>query len=109
MRNREQELAYEKIIEKVMHNVKSHFPDIYESMQMGVYIKPENYFVSYIFYTNKQLENAQQSGLLEKINLFHREQLRENNYPVQGIKDCVFASQEQCDKEYNGNWYYFFK
>lgn len=32
-----------------------------------------------------------------------------NIYQSQGIKDCGFASQEQCDKEYNGNWYYYFK
>lgn len=109
MSNKEQELMYKNIIRKVMKNVKEHFPDIYLSIEFGAYIKPEHYFVSYVFHTNIELMTAQQSGLLEKINSFHKEQLRINNYPIQGIKDCDFASQEQCDKEYNGNWYYYYK
>lgn len=109
MENKKQELKYQAIVKKVMKNVIKHFPDIYQSIEFGAYINPENYFVSYIFRTNVQLQIARQSGLLEKINLLHREQLRKNNYPVQGIKDCGFASQEQCDKEYNGNWYYYYK
>lgn len=109
VRNKVQELKYQNIIRKVKKNVEKHFPEIYFSVEFGAYIQPENYFVAYIFRTNAQLSAAQQSGLMEKINLFHEKQLRKNHYPIQGIKDCYFASQEQCDKEYNGNWYYYFK
>ena len=45
----------------------------------------------------------------ERINLYHKEQLKKLNYPIQGIKDCDFASQEECDEKYSGNWYYYYK
>lgn len=106
---KKQRFNCENILNKVQKNVKGHFPDIYHSFEMGIYIKPEDYFVAYIFRTNEQLETAEQNGLLEKINLFHKKQLRKNHYPIQGIKDCVFASQEKCEEEYNGNWFYYFK
>lgn len=109
MRNKEQELKWQSIIRICMENVKKHFTDIDQSIEFGAYIQPENYFVSYIFRTNTLLKAAQQNGLTKKINLFHREQLKKNNYPISGIKDCFFASQEKCDKEYNGNWYYYYK
>ena len=44
-----------------------------------------------------------------KINEYHREQLKKNGYPMDGIKDCDFASQEECNNQYNGNWYYYYK
>lgn len=109
MRNKEQELKWQKIIEICMENVKKHFTDIDKSIEFGAYIQPENYFVSYIFHTNAQLKAARQSGLTEKINSYHKKQLTIHNYPIRGIKDCDFASQEECDKEYNGNWYYYYK
>ncbi len=92
-----------------MEDVKNHFADIEHSIEFGAYILPEDYFVSYIFRTNALLEAAQQSGLTEKINSYHRAQLKKHNYPIRGIHDCCFASQEECDKEYNGNWYYYYK
>ena len=109
MRNKEQELKWENTIKICMENVKKHFADIDKSIEFGSYIQPENYFVSYIFCTNAQLKVAQQSGLTEKINSYHRKQLKRHNYPICGIKDCDFASQEECDKKYNGNWYYYYK
>ena len=109
MSNKEQELKWHRIIEICMEDVKYHFSDIYQSIEFGAYIQPENYFVSYIFRTSAQLEAAQQSGLTETIISYHREQLKQHHYPIQGIKDCCFASQEECDKKYGGNWYYYFK
>ena len=105
MRNKEQELAWQKVIKACMEDVKNHFTDIKKGVEFGAYIQPENYFVSYIFATDAQLKAAQQSGLMEQINSYHREQLRKHHYPIQGIKDCCFASQEDGDKNYGGNWY----
>ncbi len=102
MRNKGQELKYQNIIRKVKKNVENYFTDIYFSIEFGAYIEPDNYFAANIFRTNVQLSTAKQ-------NVLHKQQLRRYNYPVQGIKDCGFASQEQCDKDYNGNWYYYFK
>ena len=62
-----------------------------------------------IFATDSQLETARRSGLIEQINSYHREQLIKRHYPIEGIKDCTFASQEECDREFGGNWYYYFK
>lgn len=70
MRNKDQELKWRKIIEICMEDVKNHFPDIERSIEFGAYIQPENYFVSYIFHTNAQLESARQSGLTKYIKLF---------------------------------------
>ena len=65
--------------------------------------------MSYIFATDAQLEAARRSGLTETINSYHREQLTKRHYPIEGIKDCTFASQEECDREFGGNWYYYYK
>ena len=109
MRNKEQEMAWRKVIEACMEDVKKHFADIEQCVEFGAYIQPENYFVSYIFATDAQLKAAQQSGLTEQINSYHREQLTKRHYPIQGIKDCCFASQEECDKKFDRNWYYYYK
>ena len=49
------------------------------------------------------------SANTEQINSYHRERLIKRHYPIEGIKDCTFASQEECDREFGGNWYYYFK
>ena len=103
MRNKEQEMAWRKVIEACMEDVKHHFDDIQQAIEFGCYIQPDNYFVSYIFATDSQLETARQSGLTEQINSYHREQLIKSHYPIEGIKDCTFASQEECDREFGGN------
>ena len=109
MRNKEQEFVWQKVIEACMENVKHHFDDIQQAIEFGCYIQPDNYFVSYIFATDAQLETARRSGLTEQINSYHRGQLIKRHYPIEGIKDCTFASQEECDREFGGNWYYYFK
>ena len=105
MRNKEHELAWQKVIEACMEDVKHHFSDIQQAIEFGWY----NYFVSYIFATDAQLEAARRSCLTETINSYHREQLTKRHYPIEGIKDCTFASQEECDREFGGNWYYYYK
>ena len=54
MRNKEQELAWQKVIEACMKDVKTRFTDIKWSVEFGAYIQPDNYFVSYIFATDSQ-------------------------------------------------------
>ena len=58
MRNKEQEFVWQKVIEACMENVKHHFDDIQQAIEFGCYIQPDNYFVSYIFATDAQLETA---------------------------------------------------
>ena len=97
--------AWRKVIEACMEDVKHHFDDVRQAIEFGYYIQPDNYFVSYIFATDSQLETARRSGLIEQINSYHREQLIKRHYPIGGIKD----SKEECDREFGGNWYYYFK
>ena len=100
----------ETVIEACMEDVKNHFADIQQAIEFGWYIQPDNYFVSYIFATDSQLETARRSGLTEQINSYHREQLIKRHYPIEGIKDCTFAVPgRECDREFGGNWYYYFK
>ncbi len=94
---------------ETMEQVKSKYREIIMSMEFGVYFMPENYFVAYIFDTDKKLEYAKESGLIDEINEYHKGVLREKRYPAEGIKDCSFDSKETCDREYNGNWFYYYK
>ena len=93
MGNKEQEFVWQKVIEACMEDVKHHFDDIQQAIEFGCYIQPDNYFVSYIFATDAQLETARRSGLTEQINSYHRGQLIKRHYPIEGIKDCTFASR----------------
>jgi hypothetical protein len=100
---------WEKIVEITRKEVVSKFPQLYSSIDFGAYIEADNYFVSYIFRKNEDLKEARDSGLTEEINKYHLKRMKENGYPVNAINDCVFASQEKCEKEYNGNWFYYYK
>ena len=66
MKNKKQKLAWQKVIEACIKDVKTRFTDIKWSIEFGAYIQPENYFVSYLFATDAQLEAAQQSGLTNR-------------------------------------------
>lgn len=109
MTENEQKLKWQSIVKLCIKNVKTHFTEIEFGVEFGAYIEPEHYFVSYVFHTDASLHAARQSGLTERINSYHKEQLKKHNYPVQGIIDCGFASQETCDREYDGNWYQYYK
>lgn len=98
-----------KLVKKARKKVKNNFPQIYDSLDFGAYIEPQQYFVSYIFKTDLELKNADESGLLKEINQFHIECLKNLRYPDFAIKPCVFASQEDCNNRYDGNWYYYYK
>ncbi len=97
------------IVLETMVQVKSKYREIIMSMEFGVYFMPENYFVAYIFDTDQKLEKVKNSGLKDEINEYHKSVLREKGYPAEGIKDCCFDSKETCDRECNGNWFYYYK
>jgi len=101
---------YEKIIMKTREEVKAHFREITTTLSFGAtHIKPEGYFVSFILATEKELQEAKKNGLTSRINDYYKERMKANGYPTGAIKDCTFASQEDCDKNYNGNWFYYYK
>ena len=49
---------WQKIVEKSRKLVEKRYPELFNSLDFGAYIYPINYFVSFIFYTNKELEEA---------------------------------------------------
>lgn len=100
---------WEDIVVRTRNEIKKRFVEIYASLDFGAYIAPENYFVSYIFQTDEELDKAHRNGLLREINDCHKKSLYEYGYPVEAIKDCTFASQEECEKRFGGNWYYYYK
>ncbi len=101
--------ALKAIVIDTMKVIRKKYPQIALSMEWGVYFAPENYFVSYIFSTDKQLEEAKTSGLTAEINTYHKNILKQLGYPDTALKDCSFDSQETCDRLFKGNWYYYFK
>lgn len=100
---------WQRIVNKARAEVQEHFVEIWHSLEFGAYFEPENYFVSYIFKTTEEMNKAKEKGLFEEINNYHKARLLHNGYPQEAIKDCDFASQEECEREYNGNWYYYYK
>ena len=100
---------WQNIVLKCRKVVEKQYPELYASLDFGVYNSPVNYFVSFIFRTNKELEDAKEKGLTNYINAYFKSCMIDNGYPVEAIKDCDFASQEQCEKEYSGNWFYYYK
>ena len=100
---------WEEIVDRTKADVQKRFSVLCLSVSFGAYIAPQDYFVSYVFKTTEEYETAKGKGLFEEINAYHRECLRKNGYPEEGIKDCTFASQEECDREFHGNWYYYYK
>lgn len=101
--------VWKNIVVKCREKVKERYPELYASLDFGVYFSPSDYFVSFIFFTNKELEDAKESGLTYQINEYFKDCMKENGYPIDAIEDCDFASQEQCEKEYSGNWFYYYK
>lgn len=100
---------WKRIVVNVRKEVVKHFAALCDSLDFGAYISPRDYFVSYIFETDKQLEMAMNSGLLEEITNYHKSLMENNGYPIEAISDCEFASREDCKKKFNGNWYYYYK
>lgn len=100
---------WKNIVKTTTAYIVNSFDEIIYAVDFGAYIAPEDYFVSYIFKTDTALQEAEKTGLQDEINRLHKLKLTENGYPKDGVKDCYFASQEDCDRCFNGNWYYYYK
>lgn len=89
---------------------RRNFKEIYKSYSFNsADITPSAYMVAFIFKKVIDLHNAENIGLTTKINTYFKKCLEDYHYPKKCIKDCTFASQEECNAETNGNWYYYFK
>lgn len=100
---------WKNIVINTMVEVKNRYPQLCHAVEFGIFWAPEDHFVSYIFRTDQDLKQAEGSGLTDEINETHRRVLSDSGYPPEGIKNCEFASQESCDRDFEGNWYYYYK
>ncbi len=98
-----------RLVKKARKKTEEHFDAICFSDDFGLYADPSAYAVFYAFKTDAELEAAKQNGLAEEINQYHRACLEEVGYPAAYISDCSFATEETCDRDYDSNWYYYFK
>lgn len=60
-------------MQRTRKEVESRYPQLFCSLDFGAYLTPVSYFVSYIFCTNQELEQAEESDLLGEINEYHKE------------------------------------
>lgn len=99
----------EIIIENVINIVQTQYKQISKGFYWGDAKKYPDVSIIYVFKTDKELNNAQNNGKTEEINNFHKIKMSELGYPENAIRDCIFYSQEDCNKKTDGNWYYYDK
>ena len=109
IKTKKEDEHFQSLVIQTMKKVRERYSEIASSMEWGAYIAPEHYFVSYVFDTDAHLSEAKASGLTSEINEYHKEILKGFGYPIEAVKDCSFDSQETCDREFKGNWCYYFK
>ncbi|HEX7814653.1 hypothetical protein [Dyella sp.] len=68
-------------------------------------------FIFLVLPTRDQVAACEASGAWNVIAEALRAALLRGGYPVENLTGQWFGvySQQACDEEYNGNWYYFFK
>lgn len=57
----EKNAQWEGIVGAARVQVQERFKEIFQSLDFGAYIRPEHYFVSYIFKTTEEMNRAEKS------------------------------------------------
>lgn len=105
-------------VEKIIKDVREKYPALYTSFHFGaIHLAPQHLVVCFIFKSDHELNQAARNGTCESIERYWKESMLKNGWPEEAfsVKElghtatCVFASQETCDREFNGNWWYYFK
>lgn len=105
-------------IEKVIKDVSEKYPALYTSFHFGaIDLAPQHLVVCFIFKSDHELNQAVRNGTCESIERYWKESMLKNGWPEEAFSvkklghtaTCVFASQETCDREFNGNWWHYFK
>ena len=102
---------YEKIIKASLVKVKDKYPELLFGSYFGALdVGKENYFVYFVFKSNKELNTARKEGICISIEDYWKKCMTQLEYEKDYIKSsCDFASQEECEKQFGGNWYYYYK
>lgn len=97
--------ANNKISKEERASIIQQYPEIWE-------IQPFTVYTSVFFFTGKQLKDAEQSGLQQKIREAYYKLLQQYDefgyYSLENYS-LYFDSKENFDTNYQSNWYYYYK
>jgi len=96
----------------VMEKVKNRKPTIFSKFHYGSFgINPKYLVIWYLFEKDTDLEKAEANGLKEELVQLTLVELRANGYPETALDEIqiAFTTDEDIQRETNGNYYYYFK
>lgn len=104
-------ISAERIVRKATKKALHH----YNELIMGKVIKNFDrgidkwcYYAYLGFKTNEELDKASIDGTTASIRNFLDEYMIKKGYqPDSSIYQCIFVTQEECDKKCGGSWYYY--
>lgn len=108
----------EEIVKICNVDVRTKYSALYMVFYFGaIQIAPQHLVVCFIFKYDYELNQAKQDGTCDCIQSYWKNCMLKNGWPEEAfltkelgnVSTCTFASQETCERECNGNWYYYFK
>lgn len=110
------ELKYNRIINistsKVTEQVKDKKPSIFSNFHYGsVGINPKHLVIWYLFEKDADLKEAEDNGLVDELKILTLWELKANGYPEDVLCEIhvAFTTDEDIQRETNGNYWYYFK
>lgn len=110
------ELKFSRIINtsinRVREQIKNKNPPIFSNFHYGsIGLNPKYLVIWYLFEKDIELKEAEDNGLLDELKILTLWELKENGYPeeVLGEIQIAFTSDEDIQKETDGNYWYYFK
>lgn len=97
--------ANNKMSKEVRNTIIISFPEIWE-------VQPFTIYTTVFFYTEKQLKEAEQSGLKQQIKAAYFKLLQQyDEFGYYTLEECglYFDSKENFDQNFESNWYYYYK
>lgn len=106
------DLIVEKSKNAVLKTIGNSDPSIYRHFFYGASaIHPRHLVVWYLFKTDKEYEIAKSNKLTDKLDKLTRDELRENGYPEEGLREIMvsFTTDEDIQRETDGNYWEYFR
>jgi hypothetical protein len=95
-----------------MENVKEREPVIFSNFHYdSIGIGPKYLVIWYIFEKDDELREAENNGLVDELKILTLWELKANGYPEDVLSEIqiAFTTDEDIQKETNGNYWYYFK
>jgi hypothetical protein len=111
-RQKQLDLIVEKSTNAVLKTIENSYPSIFSHFFYGASaIHPRHLVVWYMFKTNKEYEIAISNKLTDKLDKLTRDELRENGYPEEGLREIMvsFTTDGDIQRETDGNYWEYFK